>query len=102
MGEDGDASFLDFLSDSHAGPEDRVIEHQRQGFVQSQIELALATLNDRERDIAKSRLMADEPSTLEELGLKYGISKERVRQIEVSVKAKLKKALAGQAEILEA
>ena len=102
MGEDGDASFLDFLSDSHAGPEDRVIEHQRQGFVQSQIELALSTLNDRERDIAKSRLMADEPSTLEELGLKYGISKERVRQIEVSVKAKLKKALAGQAEILEA
>ncbi len=101
MGEDGDASFLDFLSDSHAGPEDRVIEQQRQGYVQTQIELALASLNERERDIARSRLMADEPSTLEELGLKYGISKERVRQIEVSVKLKLKKALAGQVEIFE-
>ena len=101
MGEDGDASFMDFLSDSHDGPEDRVIEHQRQGFVQTQIELALASLNERERDIARARLMADEPSTLEELGLKYGISKERVRQIEASVKLKLKKALAGQAEILE-
>ena len=101
MGEDGDASFLDFLSDTHAGPEDRVIEQQRQGYVQTQIELALASLNERERDIARARLMADEPSTLEELGLKYGISKERVRQIEVSVKLKLKKALAGQAEIFE-
>jgi RNA polymerase sigma-32 factor len=89
------------LSDTHAGPEDRVIEQQRQGYVQTQIELALASLNERERDIARARLMADEPSTLEELGLKYGISKERVRQIEVSVKLKLKKALAGQAEIFE-
>ena len=43
----------------------------------------------------------EQAKVLEELGLKYGISKERVRQIEVSVKLKLKKALAGQAEIFE-
>jgi RNA polymerase sigma-32 factor len=54
---------------------------------------ALENLSDREQQIIRQRIMADDPQTLEELGKQYNISKERVRQIENNVKNKLRKAL---------
>jgi RNA polymerase sigma-32 factor len=95
MTDGSDTSFLDFLVDTRLNPEDKVIEMQRSSFVKTQIESALAKLSPREQDIARQRLMAESPLTLEDLGRQYAISKERVRQIESNVKNKLKKALAG-------
>jgi len=100
MAEDSDSSFLDFLADTRPGPEDRVIESQRSAFVKRQIESALAKLTEREREIARHRLMAEQPMTLEDLGRRFSISKERVRQIENAAKGKLKKALAGNLELM--
>lgn len=100
MSDGSDSSFLDFLVDTRSTPEDHVIEKQRSCFVSSQIERALETLSDREQTIARQRLMNDTPATLEELGNLYGISKERVRQIENNVKVKLKKALEGHLELV--
>ena len=100
MTDGSEASFLDFLADSRPNPEDKVIEAQRTGFVKRQIETALNKLTPREREIAEKRLMAEDPVTLEDLGRKYSISKERVRQIENTAKAKLKKALAGNIELM--
>lgn len=100
MTEGSDTSFLDFLVDTKLSPEDRVMESQRTSFVKKQIDSALERLTPRERDIARNRLMAENPLTLEDLGRQYDISKERVRQIENNVKAKLKKTLAGQVDLM--
>jgi RNA polymerase sigma-32 factor len=68
--------------------------------VKSQIDSALEKLSEREQEIARQRLMAENPLTLDDLGRQYAISKERVRQIESNVKVKLKKALAGNLELM--
>jgi RNA polymerase sigma-32 factor len=100
MTDGSDSSFMDFLVDTTATPEDRVIESQRASFVKVQIDTALEKLSPREQDIARARLMAENPLTLEDLGRQYAISKERVRQIENNVKVKLKKALAGHLDLI--
>jgi RNA polymerase sigma-32 factor len=91
----GDISFLDFLMDTRPNPENQIIEAQQVAFVKSRIDDALSTLTPREQEIARRRLMAEKPQTLEGLGRKYDISLERVRQIESNVKVKLKRALSG-------
>jgi RNA polymerase sigma-32 factor len=53
----------------------------------------MKVLNDRERHILSERRLKDEPATLEELSARYGISRERVRQIEVRAFEKLQKAM---------
>ena len=50
-------------------------------------------LNERERDILMQRRLIEEPTTLEDLSARYGISRERVRQIEVRAFEKLQKAV---------
>jgi RNA polymerase sigma-32 factor len=100
MTDGSDTSFMDFLADTRSNPEDRVMESQRATYVKDQIEAALARLTPREQDIARQRLMAENPLTLEDLGSQYAISKERVRQIENNVKVKLKKALVGHIDLM--
>ena len=58
---------------------------------------AMDTLTERERNIIQARRLQDEPATLEELSQKYGVSRERVRQIEVRAFEKLQKAMSGAA-----
>jgi RNA polymerase sigma-32 factor len=53
----------------------------------------METLNDRERHILTERRLRDDPTTLEDLSQEYGISRERVRQIEVRAFEKLQKAI---------
>jgi RNA polymerase sigma-32 factor len=100
MADGSDSSFTDFLVDTRGTPEDRVMESQRASFVKGQIDAALEKLSPREQEIARQRLMAENPLTLEDLGRQYAISKERVRQIENNVKVKLKKALAGHLDLM--
>ena len=54
---------------------------------------AMKDLTDRERDIIQARRLQDEPATLEELSQKYGVSRERVRQIEVRAFEKLQRGM---------
>ena len=54
---------------------------------------AMKDLTDRERDIIQARRLKDEPATLEELSQKYGVSRERVRQIEVRAFEKLQRGM---------
>jgi len=93
LADGSDTSFMDFLSDSGMNPEDRVLENERTVHIESHVHEAMENLSDREQQIIRQRIMADEPQTLEELGKQYNISKERVRQIENNVKNKLRKAL---------
>ncbi len=95
LADDSDTSFVDFLADSGMTPEDTVMETERVMSVENHVNAALEDLSDREQEIVRQRIMADDPRTLEELGRQYNISKERVRQIENNVKNKLRKALEG-------
>ena len=63
---------------------------------------ALTTLTDRERRIIEERRLADNPRTLEEIGTEYGISRERVRQIENRAFDKLQKSVVSASRALEA
>ena len=58
----------------------------------------MTELTDRERHILTERRLKDDPSTLEELAAQYGVSRERVRQIEVRAFEKLQKAMRAAAE----
>jgi RNA polymerase sigma-32 factor len=63
----------------------------------SLLEAAMTELTDRERHILTERRLKDDPTTLEELASQYGVSRERVRQIEVRAFEKLQKAMIASA-----
>lgn len=101
LAEDSEASFMDLLADGRSNPEEKVMENERSVYVNERIKQALSKLTDREQNIARQRLMADNPQTLEDLGRQYSISKERIRQIENNVKNKLRKALEAEMDAIE-
>ena len=90
----GDSDELqDFLTDSRPSPEDVVID-RRDGLTRAAwIDEALGGLTARERQIIVSRFLEDEPSTLAQLGVSFGVSKERIRQIEGKALGKLRLAI---------
>ena len=73
--------------------ETRLADRQELGLRRDLLEKAMTHLNDRERHILGERRLKDNPTTLEDLSQQYGISRERVRQIEVRAFEKLQKAI---------
>jgi RNA polymerase sigma-32 factor len=92
-GVDGGGEWQDVLADENALPEDDVMERSDSARRSIWIKDALEALNPRELIIIQERHLADDGSTLEALGRKLAISKERVRQIEFTAMKKLKAAL---------
>ncbi|MGB0670592.1 MAG: RNA polymerase sigma factor RpoH [Rhodospirillales bacterium] len=86
--------FMDSLEDEGPSPERSLAEREEYGKRMDLMREALADLPEREREILAERRLTDEPLTLEELGGRYGISRERVRQLEVRAFNKLKKGMA--------
>jgi RNA polymerase sigma-32 factor len=97
-GEEG--TLLDVLKSGVATAEDQVADAEYRQRLGEKIREFGATLRDKDRLIFDQRLLAEEPLTLQEIGDKYGISRERVRQIESRVKRRLKDFLATQFEDL--
>jgi len=85
--------WQDWLADEVPDQEARLAEREERGDRHDALTSALDTLNERERDIIQERRLKDEPATLEELSQKYGVSRERVRQIEVRAFEKLQAAM---------
>jgi RNA polymerase sigma-32 factor len=90
---DSDGEWQDWLVDESDSQETRLGERQELGLRRDLLEKAMTHLNDRERHILTERRLRDNPTTLEELSQQYGISRERVRQIEVRAFEKLQKAI---------
>ncbi|MDH3443118.1 MAG: RNA polymerase factor sigma-32 [Deltaproteobacteria bacterium] len=90
MGEGDEATMLNFLPDDKQGPEDQIADTQYQELLREKMAQFAKSLKDKELVIYRQRLLNEEPLTLREIGEKYGISRERVRQIEERVKKKLK------------
>ncbi len=90
IGDDDEATLLNFLPDDKQSPEEQFAETQYSDLLREKKELFAKNLKDKELVIYRERLLNEEPLTLREIGEKYGISRERVRQIEERVKKKLK------------
>ncbi|MEL7040576.1 MAG: RNA polymerase factor sigma-32 [Pseudomonadota bacterium] len=90
---DGDAQWQDLLPDESATPDEMVMEERDNEKRKAWIAEALLVLNERETLIISERRLTDETVTLEVLGQRLGISKERVRQIEHQALNKLRKTL---------
>ena len=90
---EGDMEWQDWLVDDTPNQEARLGDSQELGQRKHMLAQALKGLTDRERHIIVERRLVDEPKTLEDLSSKYGISRERVRQIEVRAFDKLQKAM---------
>jgi RNA polymerase sigma-32 factor len=91
--QDGDGEWQDWLVDDSDNQEIRLAESEELGKRKHLLSDAMTTLNDRERRILTARRLQDEPITLEDLSQEYGISRERVRQIEVRAFEKLQKSI---------
>jgi RNA polymerase sigma-32 factor len=94
MGEDGDATHLDFVESEAASHADEIADRQEAQMTRERIQRALARLDPRERFIIEQRVMSDAGMTLSELGEHFGFSRERARQLEIRAKDKLKAELA--------
>jgi RNA polymerase sigma-32 factor len=90
MGDDEEATLLHFLPDQKESPEEQIAETQYQHLLREKMEQFASALKDKELVIFRERLLNEDPLTLREIGEKYDISRERVRQIEERVKRKLK------------
>ncbi len=94
---ESESEFQDLLVDEADDPEQLVAEAEERTERRRLMSKALGVLNDRERRILTERRLSDDPPTLEALGDHYGISRERVRQIEVRAFEKLQKAVLSDA-----
>ena len=93
IGDDGENSHIDFLAFEGENQEVSLIKNEERSLVKQNITAALATLNEREAYIILNRVMADNPETLQEIGDKYNITRERARQIEKQALKKIQLAL---------
>ncbi|MCH8808571.1 MAG: RNA polymerase sigma factor RpoH [Proteobacteria bacterium] len=90
---DGDGEWQDWLVDETDSQETTLAETEEFEKRHKLLIAAMETLNERERHILEERRLKDGPTTLEQLSQQYGISRERVRQIEVRAFEKLQKAI---------
>jgi RNA polymerase sigma-32 factor len=93
---DSEGEWQDWLVDEQETQESELAEREDMSNRRALLGEALKTLNERERHILIERRLKDEPTTLEELSQQYGISRERVRQIEVRAFEKLQKSMKAQ------
>lgn len=101
IGDSGTA-FSDMLFSNDPSPEDAVSEDEIKSFAQGHVAEALTHLSDRERMIIEERFFTEEPPSLQELGDRMGISKERVRQLEERARKKLQRELSSVPHFAEA
>jgi RNA polymerase sigma-32 factor len=96
---DSESEWQDWLADDNAvSQETQVAENEERTIRMSLLEEAMTELTDRERHILTERRLKDNPTTLEELASQYGVSRERVRQIEVRAFEKLQKSMQSAAQ----
>jgi RNA polymerase sigma-32 factor len=100
--EDGDSGeWQDWLVDDVSDQETRLAEDEESQNRRKALGDALSVLNDRERRIFEARRLADDPITLEDLAAEFGVSRERVRQIEVRAFEKVQRAVKSRIAAME-
>lgn len=96
--EDGSSEWQDWLQDDTETQEEALGQDQEHNAKMELLKTAMSALNEREQDIISKRRLADKPVTLEELAIIYGVSRERIRQIEARAFEKLQEAMMNSAK----
>ena len=91
--------WQDWLVDDTPDQEELLAENEELSMRRRYLASALSTLNDRERRIFEARRLAEDPATLEDLSVEFGVSRERIRQIEVRAFEKVQKAVTSSADV---
>ncbi len=91
----GGASRMDFLPALDAGVEDSIASSEIAALIQMHLESIIPKLNEKENYILQNRLLTDEPVTLREIGERYNVTRERVRQLEARLLEKLRQHLSN-------
>lgn len=91
--DDENKEKIDLLADNRQNIENKLAARQEAAYKRKILMECLATLNEREQYIIKNRMLADQPVTLDDIGLKFSISRERVRQIEKRAFEKLSESV---------
>ncbi|HEY9360729.1 MAG TPA: RNA polymerase sigma factor RpoH [Xanthobacteraceae bacterium] len=100
--DDGDSGeWQDWLVDEVSDQETRLAEDEESDNRKKALGEALSVLNERERRIFEARRLADDPVTLEDLAAEFGVSRERVRQIEVRAFEKVQRAVKNRLAAME-
>ena len=94
---DAEGEWQDWLADDSVDQETELGETQEYDMRMEMLDKAIAKLNDREQRIFRARRLQDDPMTLEELSQEFGVSRERIRQIEVRAFEKVQKAMKNMA-----
>ena len=100
--DDNGKTFINFIESNYKSPEEEAIENEKEEILKEKLWAALDVLNDRERYIIMNRYLTEEPKTLQEIGDEFGITRERVRQIEKRALEKIKKQLPPELQLLAA
>jgi RNA polymerase sigma-32 factor len=95
IGTDAGFTPMDFMPALEEGIEEQLASEQINVLIHDNIDAIRENLNDKEIDILDLRLLADSPITLREIGDKYGITRERVRQIEARLLQKIKSQMSA-------
>jgi RNA polymerase sigma-32 factor len=90
---DAEGEWQDWLVDDEPDQETKLAETEELGQRRQLLVNAMGALNDRERQIFEARRLADDPATLEDLSQEFGVSRERIRQIEVRAFEKVQKSV---------
>jgi RNA polymerase sigma-32 factor len=88
--DDSDAGRIEFLSSEVESTEDQVAKKEIETLLHNKIDEFKKTMTERELEIFEKRIFADSPATLQDIGDRYGISRERVRQVEKNIIKKLR------------
>ncbi len=100
--DDGEAGeWMDWLVDNSPNQENILADNEESDNRHQALIAALDVLNDREKRIFQARRLADDPVTLEDLATEFGVSRERVRQIEVRAFEKVQKAVKNRIAVME-
>jgi RNA polymerase sigma-32 factor len=100
--ESESGEWQDWLVDDTPTQEDRLVEDEELQRRRSYLSSAMSVLNDRERRVFEQRRLVEDPATLEELSEEFGVSRERIRQIDVRAFEKVQKAVTSTARRAEA
>jgi len=99
--DDSDTRLLDVIPDAGHNPETETADREWRDFAHDKVKQFADTLTGKEREIFDARLLAEDPETLQVIGAKFGISRERVRQIETRLKRRLKEFIEASAPDVE-
>ncbi|HXV67877.1 MAG TPA: RNA polymerase factor sigma-32 [Nitrospira sp.] len=90
IGEDQDGRLLDIIPSQQIPADDQLADHQLKTLFRAKLAEFITTLEERDEDILRNRILSENPLTLDDLGEKYGITKERTRQLEARIIKRLR------------